>query len=292
MLKQLCKIAQRHESNIISAFFYECYIRLYTFKYFRFLLKQLSKRNKPLNVYFVFGCYNSGTTIVKRAVGLHPDIAVAPVEGDVLTDEFNTFESGGWPRCMYSNSYEIEEDRKNTILDASRILSDWRPWLRANKFFVDKSISHSMRIPHLRSAFNKPQFIYVTRQLEGVVHGIQKRSKPHGPALLFCEKEYSGQLLRRQWQYFHETVLKDIQDNDDILIVSYERFLSDPKEITAQMHSFLGLKPKKILFTAGVLSCAGKKINVKNKKDSLNSASWLESETDLRNSIEAICNVV
>lgn len=286
MLHKLIIIAQRHGMNICTAALYEIFIRGYRKKYIRWFYKILHSERNPAGVYFVLGCYNSGTTIIKDAIGLHPDVTTAPIEGDVLTAEFSTYEADGWSRCMYARVFDILESRKGEAINSKRVLSDWSPWIKRGKAFLEKSISHTVRIPHLRKAFRNTKFIYVTRDMDAVVAGIQRRSTPAPPAKLICGEKYPDKLLQQQWRFFNEIVLLDAKNHDDVLIISYEKFLSEPKKITEQMYTFLCLQKQELTFVDNFLRCGASEIFIKNTRATKNLAPFLENERDLRDAIE------
>jgi len=260
-------IAKRHEMTIWKALPYELFIRMYQYPFLRQVLKYFFRTDKPSNVFFVLGCYNSGTTVIKNAIALHSDIAVAPVEGDLLTSAFSHYEMIGSERCMYADAFQIMQDRKYSEVSSKQAISDWRPWISPGKFFLEKSISNTLRINSLRKAFPETKFICVTRNVEGVVRGINKRSSPSGVYQhILGDNQYSDNLLIRQWLMFYSLVLDDIdEEKADIYFVSYEKFLSSPACEINNIYTFLGLNMKKSDYESGVLNIDGNILHIREQ---------------------------
>ena len=280
MINRLKRISRRHNCSIARAILIESFVQIYKVRFFRKILRSFYPHTSS-DVHFVLGCYNSGTTVVKNAIALHDCITIAPIEGDLLTSSLDTYESDGWPRCMYANSKCIFEDRIDNKLNKEAILKDWSPWTTMGKVFLEKSISNSVRVPSLRKAFANSKYIYVTRNLEGVVEGIQRRSTPNGPATLICGKEYSYNLLKAQWVFFNKLIIEDSVGQNDILFISYEKFLNNPKVELEIIFSFLNLPSREVLTNNGLLECCGNSLMVNNKKVQSTQNDYLDSREKL-----------
>lgn len=248
---------------VIKALFYELFVRAYRLAFLRIILRLFFKKRAPKGYIFLVGSYNAGTTIVKNAVSAHPDVSQAPVEGDVLTSGLINFEQGGWPRGLLGNAPTIARYRNSDELNAESIESDWRPWIKENKFFFEKSISHSVRIEQLRKAFPGSRFICVVRQPEDVVKGIIKRSKPASMAAnILGSNTYPKKFLMLQWAYIYRLILLDSQPQDTCFYY-YEEFIDSPVETVLSLFKFLGLSDTKVDFNNNKLTVDAESFNIR-----------------------------
>lgn len=280
------RLRKRHKLSLITSLTYELFVRAYQLRGFRTAIKYFFRQQMPKEVFFVLGCYNAGTTVVKEAIGLHPDIVMAPVEGDLLTDAMKSYEYGGWPRCMVGNCYGVRQERLHGTVSAPQIISDLRPWMRKGKSFLEKSISNTVRIPLLRKAFPTTKFICVVREPEAVIRGIQKRSQPTGMASNILDMNYyPDELLLRQWVFFYQTVLDDYAKNcADIYFCSYEKFTREPNVELEEIFKFLDLRDKKPHYLDGQLTVGDRTLTIHSRseecKDYLSSAGRIQEQID------------
>jgi len=266
----------------------EAFVRLYRRRRFRALLRPLFPARQPRGVLFVLGCYNSGTTVVKNAIALHPDIAIAPVEGDRLTDALPTFEAGGWPRCLFGNRSEVMRERRYGEVSAGRFLSDLRPWIEPDRYFLEKSISNTVRIPLLRRAFPGTRFVCVVRGEAGVIHGIRRRSRPMALARrILGVDDYPEALLARQWRFFYSMVLDDMNAHSgDVLLCSYEKFIADPVGELGRLFAFLGLSPQPIELRGRMLHVGSRALAVRGEGGACGLDACLDNPEQLRACLE------
>jgi len=283
--QRLNRIVARHGMPLYKSLAYELYLRAYRHSLGRGLLKCFSAKRQPAGWIFVVGCYNAGTTIVKDSIAAHPDITTPPLEGDVLTSHLPNFEENGWPRGMYGNAYAISQHRNQRQVNANAIISDWRPWIRPGKYFLEKSISNSVRIKIIREMFPQARFVCVVREPDEVVSGIQKRSNPQGLAKkILGHPDYPDNFLQRQWAYIYERVLEDIQD--DLLLVSYEAFINNPVDTVQKLYKFLELPVVNIEFQDNELLISEVKIRIKPR------ANPRQTESNLRQMLETRINQI
>lgn len=233
-MSKLARIAKRHRMSPGKALFYEALVRAWRYPVLRSVLRIPFGTRQPKAWIFLVGSYNAGTTIVKNAILSHPGVAGMPVEGDIMTSVLDDFESGDFPRGMYANKDRIEADRAGAAPDAKQIEKDWSPWIRRGQRFLEKSISNSLRMPHLRKAFPGCRFVCVVRHPEDVARGIRKRSQPKAGG------EYQNDFLDQQWAYFYQTMLDDSQPQDTVFC-SYESFIQSPAEEVERLFKELEL---------------------------------------------------
>jgi len=289
LLKKIKGLSNRHQMSLWKVLPYEIFIRTYQNLTVRHIFKYFFRLKNPSNVYFVLGCYNSGTTVIKNAIALHSDITVAPVEGDLLTSAFSHYEMMGSPRCMYADAFQIMQDRKYSMVSSKQAISDWRPWISSEKIFLEKSISNTLRINSLREAFSGTKFICVTRNLEGVVRGINKRSFPSGIFQhILGDNKYPANLLIRQWLMFYSLVLDDIdEEKADVYLVSYEKFLSSPADELNNMYTFLGLNEMELAYESGTLNIGGNILHIREQSKG-SATKYLDSCNKLLSEINEI----
>lgn len=286
-LKVITRILKRHNIGFLRSIVYELFIRLYTISFIRVVLKRFFSFSKPERMVFVLGCYNAGTTVVKNAIGLHPEVTMAPVEGDSLTSQLPSHEDGGWPRCMMANYSSVIAERSENEICSEKLLSDWRPWVTSGKVYLEKSISNTVRIPLLRKAFPGCQFVCVTRSPEGVVKGIKKRSSPGSEAqVVLGSKVYPDNLLLRQWSQFYEFVLDDYSHNSsDIHFCSYEKFIDNSVTEFESLIDFLNLKSVQLSFEDNTLIVEGESLAIHPRSNDDNN-DYLDSAVVLQRKIE------
>lgn len=265
ILEMIKKLSIRHGLPFYKAIPYELFIRTYKMPMLRMALKKLFPEKHPREIFFVIGVYNSGTTIIKNSISAHPDIAAAPIEGDLLTHALSSQENGCWPRGMLGNCFKVMEERRTGRISAEQFISDLRPWIKNEKYFLEKSISNTLRIPLLRHAFSRPRFVCVVRNPVDVVRGIGKRSRPCGFASkILMSSRYPVVFLLRQWVFFYKLVILDYLENKhDIYLCSYEKFIDHPVEEISKIYQFLGLGSIDCSFRNGDLVLSGKSIPIR-----------------------------
>lgn len=286
IVNRIMALSQRHQMPPIKAIFYELFIRLYEHPLIRPTLKLFISKKQPAQINFVMGCYNSGTTVVKNAIALHPDIATAPVEGDLLTCSLLSYEKGGWPRCMVAKCHDVMNERKYGSVDKESFTSDLRPWIKNQKIFLEKSISNACRIPLLRNSFSHAKFVCVTREAEGVIQGIQRRSNPSNKAeILLASDKYPHELLLRQWVFFYSLLLRDCKErSNDIYICSYEKFIQEPEQELKKIYDFLELDSSSLSFRNNWLSIDKKSLKIRTKQS--NSKLFIDNLEQLETNID------
>ncbi len=80
---------------------------------------------KPRLWVFLIGCYNSGTTLLSKMLGQHPDISALPIEGHFLTDQFVKDYEVGLPRMWAGREELFRLTEKDTKPDPERVKKEW-----------------------------------------------------------------------------------------------------------------------------------------------------------------------
>ena len=96
MVSKLKQVLIKYKKRFINGFFYtireEVEDRLFRFKIIRLIYLKVFKKNNPKGHIFIFGCYNSGTTILKKILSLHPEITSTKNETYFYTNSYNDLE--------------------------------------------------------------------------------------------------------------------------------------------------------------------------------------------------------
>ena len=253
MFRKINAIRERHGKHVIAAIGIELFIRSYRLSPIRRLLKLCFRQSRPKGAIFVVGVYNSGTTMIKDILGLHPEISTLPIEGDKLTNLLPNHEGRAWPRGVYGELFKVSRERREfPALDVESLLSDWRPWVRNGAWLVEKSVLNSFRIKRLQDCFPNVRFLCIFRDPSEVVSGIARRSKPRGVAKqLLRAGNYPDQFLLRQWLTFYKTIWQDCQKyNCRVYFVNYQSVLSTPKETIENVFKFLDVDVPSITETS------------------------------------------
>lgn len=241
MLRKLQKLAKRHQKQLLFAICYEVFIRAYEYKLVRAFVSLFYTNKSPSSFIFVYGCYNSGTTVLKDAISLGTSYASIPVEGDLLTSALPNFEKGEWPRALFGNAYEVELYRREEGINKKQLFKDWAPWMRDKEVFIEKSIANSLKVKQLHALDDNYKSIVVVRRPEGVIRGIRKRSKPGPKASKFLQSsEFPIDFLLNQWLYIYKALLEDSGNDSNVIFVNYEDFIENPSLVLTHIKKHLG----------------------------------------------------
>lgn len=246
---RLERVLARNSGNLVNGIYREARAKIYKSNAVRAFSRKMTKVREPEKWVFLVGCYNSGTTILKRVLESHPDIACLPSEGVTLTDAFPDLEEGGYPRMMYAN--RDKWDRPDIIgtsaaLTAKKDWSSW--WPKAKRVFLEKSIDHSIRMPWLEKNFPNSYFIYITRNPYCVGEGIRRRAKPVGDAIDKLGATYSPELVAKQWLFLNDKIRNDGRAVSRFHHMSYEDLMTKPDEVLIDIFKFLNLKSLDMLW--------------------------------------------
>ena len=191
----------------------------------------LGLRRQRIAWLFLLGVNNSGTTLLERILGLHPEISKLPEEGHYLS---RTFPSPNQLKVRRIWTERLEEFRLASAdgngLAASRLKWDWLchyPADERTRFLMEKSPPNTVRSPWLQHHFRPASFIALTRSPFAVAEGIRRREG--------CSVERAA----RHWAVANEILLDDLDRLDDALLLSYEDLCADPPKVTSRITRFL-----------------------------------------------------
>jgi len=189
---------------------------------------------------FIVGCYNSGTTLLSTILGSHPDVAVLPYEGVVLTDGLPRPESFGWNRMWCKCQKEMvpaENGRGEKI--ARRIRRQWSFLFADRPVLLEKSIANTARTPFLNRHFRPAYFIYMIRNGYAAAEGIRNRAKPRKWGRDEFGEKYPIELCAEQWAVSDRVMAADAPKLDRLMTVRYESFTENPAKAMADITKFL-----------------------------------------------------
>ena len=255
---RLARILARNEGNVIGGIAREGLGKLMLKPGFRRMARPFLSEAKPEKWLFVVGCYNSGTTILRRLLESHPDIAATVREGAKLTDAFPNLEVGGWPRMMFKNQHLWDLGEEGATDRAKMARQDWSIWFDKDaSIFFEKSIDHSTRIAWMNRHFPNAYFVWITRNGYCVNEGIMRRAKPFGEAKAEIGERYPAELTARQWVAFDDHIRSEIAEVPRSHAITYEQVMERPAETLSRIFDFLDLPTPEMQTVADGISIDG-----------------------------------
>ena len=186
---------------------------------------------------FLVGCYNSGTTLLSRILGTHPQIAALPNEGQFLTDQFPADYELGVPRMWTMREDLFRLDETDDGPDVGRLKREWAMRLdRSRSVFLEKSPPNAARTRWLQANFESSRFIAIVRNGYAVAEGIRRKAEPHhlqeGWPLADCA---------RQWARSNEIMIEDAEHLRHVHWITYEALAASPAEEVRKILDFVGV---------------------------------------------------
>ena len=258
----------RNEGHLVRGFFREALSKAYLRPGFRTLVRPLVPLKKPEKWLFVVGCFNSGTTILRRLLESHPDISALAGEGAKLTSAFPDLEEGGWPRMMYANRSRWTLPDAGATERARMAQRDWSIWFdRHAKVFFEKSIDHATRMEWLDRYFPNTHFVSIIRNGYCVNEGIMRRARPLGQARQQVGATYPPELVAEQWVAFEETIRASAGRVSRHHSLRYEDLTDDPARELSRIYSFLGLTIPEIRWNPPIIEIADERHELINQNE-------------------------
>lgn len=231
----------------------------------RALVTTVMPVRRPDKWLFLVGCYNSGTTILRRILESHPDIAGLPHEGVQMTDAFPDLETGGFPRMMFANRQMWDLPDEGAETRVTRAIRDWSPWWPSSApVFLEKSIDHTTRIPWLDRHFPNAHFVAITRNGYCVCEGVRRRATPQGAARQALGAEYPMPMIAAQWAAF-DALLHDNLPVTRHYHLRYEDFMSEPVRHIDAILDFIGANPVPLQMEGNIVKVAGQSHELANQ---------------------------
>ena len=243
---------------------------------FRRMLAFLRRRPDP-SFAFIVGCGRSGTTILGRLLGAHPDV--------LYLDE----PRGLWERCYPETdiwSGRASERGGRLVLTERDVRPEASRRLR-RKFakraheagasaVVEKVPENAFRMAFIRAIFPEARFIAIRRRTEDVAASIARLERLPKPWRWYGEGDYKWRqllqiagrdadtddvyergLLEHRLTYEAVSAFGDSSPDAPLARVSYEDLTLFPFEELRRLQTFIGLKPHE-----AVVSLAAKEIRV------------------------------
>ena len=206
------------------------------------------KNYRNPNLYLIVGCYNSGTTLLRDILSDHPAVNCLPREGVKFTSVFPSLEKKGWKRMPLHHKSLWHSINCSPKSLAKRYFSQLRPMWRSHKgsIYIDKSITHSLRLPVFRDYFGDLPVIYIKRNGLAVAEGVQRRvylKRTSEPMKTYNSRRYPLELCLHQWSIINHKIMKDLPLFSKTLNLSYEEFCESPYETLHKVCNFLHIDP-------------------------------------------------
>jgi hypothetical protein len=180
---------------------------------------------------FVLGVTNSGTSILTRLLGSHPEVRILPTEGQYLTGALPMAADFSVAREWTNRPDVFHLTEQSDPGPALRARYDWAYYLPARPgIAVEKSTPNTIRSRWLQKNFPPARFVGIMRHPYAVCEGIRRRTGMELAA------------AATQWAKANELMLADSAYLDHFLLVSYEEMTERPAELLARLQEFLGLE--------------------------------------------------
>lgn len=189
---------------------------------------------------FVAGLHRTGTSLLARIIGSHPEIAT--IEGAQVPENEGCYLQGAIPHtarhgvpgeyALDPEQHFTEDSRFNTLETRLRLEHDWGEWFDPGKpWRLEKSPVNLARMRLLQALFPMAHFIVVTRHPLVMAHALQKWSGKSVDELA----AYGVAAYRR--------MLEDAAYCHAVMIVRYEDMVASPGAYCRAFESFLALGP-------------------------------------------------
>lgn len=197
---------------------------------------------------FLGGLHRSGTTLVARLLGRHPDVS-GFVETGAKEDEGQHLQSvykpanafGGEGRFgFHSEAHLTEQPPEVAGGEARRLFQQWAPhWDLRRRVLVEKSPPNLIRMRYLQSLFPHAHFAVVMRHPIEVALASRRRAR-----------RASVWGLLRHWFHCHDVFSDDAEFITRLTVVRYEDLVAEPRRSLDHLFAFVGLPP-----SPGALAC-------------------------------------
>lgn len=230
------------------------------------LFSFFGKELQPEKWVFIVGCYNSGTTLLAEIFEKHPQLAVLPDEGVMLTNQLPRPEDFGWRRmwCECESQMQINP---NKAKKAARIIKkQWSHFVKRNpRIVVEKSIANTTRMAFFQEHFPNSYFIHIVRNGYAVAEGISRKAVVMEERQSEIGTHYPMKYPAKQWQRSLEVVTAQKPKINNFLEINYEDLTSDLKGTGLKISTFLGIDNFDNAILQGDFEVHGNKMKVSNQ---------------------------
>lgn len=186
---------------------------------------------------FVAGLHRTGTSLLARMLGAHPDIAT--IDAPVPENE-GCYLQGGVPHTARHGipghyaidpaQHHAEHSPYNTLAVAERMEHDWGRWFDADKpWRLEKSPVNLTRMRLYQQLFPLAHFVVILRHPEAMASALTK----------WCDRSPSDLIEYGLTAYAN--ALEDVQHLHHCMVVRYEDLCANPDKHLVALHAFLAL---------------------------------------------------
>jgi len=228
-------------------------------------LRSLPLPVSPRRPVFIIGCARSGTSVLKRVLGQHADVAALPSEGNELWHPLHY----PWIRSPHDvPPYWADPERFTRASVASwhprhgnriRRHFGWYQILRRRRTFLNKSAMIAFMLPEVQALFPDARFVHIVRDGRAVAlsHAVKEAGKMKGSEALYREHGFlrtfdellldMAHLWTRTLEQIDQVAAEaDWVGQDAYLECRYEDFCADPAATLGRLLAFLGCAPERM----------------------------------------------
>ncbi len=188
---------------------------------------------------FIAGLHRTGTSLLARMIGSHPDIA--QIEGAPVPENEGCYLQGAIPHTAQHGipghfatdpaQHLIEECRFDTLATRERLNADWATWFDSEKTWrLEKSPVNLTRMRLYQQLFPLAHFVVILRHPEAMAAALAKWSDRSAPKLI----DYALDA--------YELALRDVQFLHRAYVLRYEDLVKEPERLDT-LFTWLGITP-------------------------------------------------
>ncbi|MBI3952606.1 MAG: sulfotransferase [Candidatus Doudnabacteria bacterium] len=202
---------------------------------------------KIIRPIFLFGCPNSGTTILWRALKNHTDLSGPDTEDQDIEGMPNSMRHhlGNatfrlWAHPKFGLAYYVTEQDYNEE-DTQRLRTIYCQSLAPGTRLVVKSPAHTLRARLIQAYFPDAYFVAIVRNGYAVAEGIVRKRKYDPDRPQFKGLTTTIEEAAEQWFRANVVVVSHQQFLRNYLIVKYEDLVQNPGTTLYQILDHCGL---------------------------------------------------
>ena len=187
---------------------------------------------------FVAGLHRTGTSLLARIIGSHPEISM--IEGSGVPENEGCYLQGAIPHTALhgrpghfatdAQEHHTETSRYNTLETRQRLIADWSPWFEADKrWWIEKSPVNLTRMRLYQQLFPTAQFIVILRPPQ-VMAGALAKWVDAGPEDLVRYALDAYDRMAADRPYLHSA-----------LVLRYEDLVANAETVRRSAFAFLSL---------------------------------------------------
>jgi hypothetical protein len=181
---------------------------------------------------FIFGCNNSGTTLIHDLLAFHEDIASLPLEGQALTEVFPRSSDFDVARVWSEKMDHFQMTEADKKVNSAHLIHDWKNYLNNvnASTILEKTPSNILRCRWLQKVFKNSYFIGISRDGRAVAEGISRRT----PNI-----DYSRAITH--WSVVSELILDTAKYLKNFKHLRYEELVENPRQTIDELLTFINL---------------------------------------------------